>query len=98
MRTMILPATWVATHAMLVGVLIACWRLRKEPSCFRLFFVVLLVQWSILLAFDYAKYLGVLSVEDYSLFRLIPGRLLPALAIWTFLPCLWYAQHSAKGH
>ena len=86
----------MSTYVHIVGLLCAAWLLRRREPCLSLYFLMMSLPSAVFLGLDYAHSVGLLLPEAYSLSIKIPGRLLPALLICAFLPCLAYSQRAAK--
>ena len=86
----------VSTYVSIVGLFFAAWMLRRREPCLSLFFLLSGIIYLSFPVFDLARERNLLTIEAYSLYRKIPGRLLPALLICAFLPCLYYSQRKAK--
>lgn len=74
-----------ATYAGLIGALLAWWLVRGMAPALTGCLSMLVLMFAGYLLVEWCYALGLLSPAWYSLGRKVPGRLLPACAVWWFV-------------
>lgn len=87
----------IATYVHLLALLFCAVLLAPERGCLFHLFCWLFVAAFALLVCDVLREVALLSLADYSLYRRLPGRVVPALAFCGFVVCLLRGQRPRNN-
>lgn len=88
--------TEAMTYVGLVGALVAWWLVRGTVPALTGLLGMCVVMFTGYLVVEWLYALGMLSLPWYSLGRKVPGRIVPAVALWWFVArTLWHVRQKA---